>query len=275
MSAFETGHANLINARPLALVTGASAGLGAAFARALAARGCDLVLVARRVERLERLAAELRLAHGAAVEVLPADLADPDGLARVETRIRELEGLEYLVNNAGFGVRGYFVTSDIDRHSTMVRVHILATLRLTYAALPGMLSRKRGWIINVSSLGAFMKMPGNVNYNATKAYLNTFSEGLASELDGTGVKVQALCPGFTITEFHDTPEYAKVNARERIPRFFWDSAKRVVEASLRRLPHGPVVYVPFIKNQVIALGAKLGMFRLLFGIMSSWFRKRA
>ena len=156
----------------------------------------------------------------------------------------------------------------------MVRVHILATLRLTYAALSGMLSRKRGSIINISSLGAFMNMPGNVNYNATKAYLNTFSAGLARELAGTGVKIQALCPGFTLTEFHDTPAYAKIRARERIPRFFWDSAERVVEASLRRLPDGPVVYVPFIKNQVIALGAKLGMFRLLYGIMSGWFRKR-
>jgi short-subunit dehydrogenase len=263
-----------MNPRPLALVTGASAGLGAAFARALAARGCDLVLVARRVERLERLAAELRAAHAVSVEVMPADLAEPTALARVESRIRELEGLEYLVNNAGFGVRGYFDSSDIDGHSAMVRVHILATLRLTYAALSGMLSRKHGWIINVSSLGAFMNMAGNVNYNATKAYLNTFTEGLARELAGTGVKVQALCPGFTLTEFHDTPDYAKIRARERIPRFFWDSAERVVEASLRRLPHGPVVYVPFIKNQVIALGAKLGMFRLLYGIMSGWFRKR-
>ncbi len=265
----------MTDVRAVALVTGASAGLGAAFARKLAARGCDLILVARRTDRLENLAAELRTAHGASARVWPADLADEAAVAGIEARIRALDRLDYLINNAGFGVRGYFFDSSIQRQTEMVRVHILASMRLAYAALPGMIARRHGYIINVSSLGSFMGMPGNVNYNATKAYLNTFSQGLARELAGMGVRVQALCPGFTVTEFHDTPAYANLRARERIPRFFWDPADRVVEASLRHLEHGPVIYVPFLKNQVIALGGKLGMIGLLFGILSGWFRKRA
>jgi hypothetical protein len=263
-----------MSGRPVALVTGASAGIGAAFARALAQRGCDLVLVARRAERLESLADELRRSFGVEAEALPADLADPDGLACVEQRITELEGLEYLVNNAGFGVRGYFVDSDIELHARLQRVHMLAPLRLTQAAVRKMLPRKRGAVINVSSLGAFLPMPGNVNYNASKAYLNTFSLSLARELAGSGVRIQALCPGFTYTEFHQTPQYASMRAYKRIPRFFWDTPERVVAASLRALPHGPVVYVPFIKNQVIALGGSIGFIGMIYAILASWFRRR-
>jgi short-subunit dehydrogenase len=260
--------------RPVALVTGASAGLGAVFARALAQRGCDLVLVARRVERLERLAEELRREFAVEAEALPADLSEPADIARVEQRIRALDRLEYLVNNAGFGVRGYFIDSDIDRHVEMQRVHMLAPLRLTHAALGGMLRRKRGNIINVSSLGSFLPMPGNVNYNASKAYLNTFTLSLSRELAGSGVRVQALCPGFIYTDFHKTPQYASLNAYQRIPRFFWDTPERVVAASLRALPHGPVVYVPFFKNQMIALGGQIGFIGMIYAIMASWFRHK-
>ncbi len=260
--------------RPVALVTGASAGLGAAFARALAARGCDLVLVARREDRLQSLAEELCLDYGVDAEVLAGDLSGLEGIERVEQRIAGLDRLEYLVNNAGFGVRGYFAYSDIQRHSAMQHVHMLAPMRLTHAALRQMLPRKRGNIINMSSLGAFLAMPGNVNYNASKAYLNMFSAALSSELAGTGVRIQALCPGFTYTEFHATPEYASMRAYELIPRYFWDTPEKVVAASLRALPHGPVVYVPFLKNKVIALGGRIGFIGLIFGILSSWFRPR-
>ena len=260
--------------RPIALITGASAGLGVAFARELARRGCDLVLVARRVERLERVAAELRQAFDVEVEELPADLADLQDILRVEQRIAALDRLEYLVNNAGFGVRGLFVDSDIERHTALQHVHMLAPLRLSHAALRGMLRRRHGNIINVSSLASFLAMPGAVNYNASKAYLNTFSKALASELSKSGVRIQALCPGFIYTEFHSTPEYASLNAYERIPRFFWDSPERVVAASLRALPHGPVVYVPFLKNKVIALGGQIGFIGMIYAILISWFRRR-
>lgn len=260
--------------RPVALVTGASAGLGAAFARALAARGCDLILVARRRERLETLAEELRQERGAQAEALPADLADLGDVQRVEERIHRAAHLDYLISNAGFGVRGFFADSDINRHTAMAQVHVLASMRLTRAALPGMLDRGSGNIVHVSSLGSFIALPGSIHYYATKAYLNTFCIGLSREVAGTGVRVQALCPGFTRTEFHQTPEYAGMRAYERIPKFYWDSAERVVEASLRHLPRGPVVYVPFFKNQVLAFGGQIGLAGLFFSILRGWFQHR-
>lgn len=259
--------------RPLALITGASSGLGAEYARALAARGCDLILVARRAERLRALAAELHHAHGVQAEALPADLSTPSGLALIETRIRSLKRLDYLINNAGFGVRGRFADSDLSGQTDMVNVHVMAPMRLMHAALPGMLERRSGNIINVSSLSAFVKLPGSANYSATKMYLNTLTESVARETRGCGVRFQALCPGFTVTEFHRTPRYASMRAYERIPKFFLDTPQRVVKYSLRHLPHGPVVYVPFIKNQVIALGGMLGLVGLFYRIVVGWFRR--
>ncbi|GAP08403.1 MAG TPA: KR domain-containing protein [Anaerolinea thermolimosa] len=259
---------------PIALITGASAGLGAAFARALAARGCDLILVARRAERLENLAQEVMHQTGLKAEPLCADLTRPEDLHRVEERIRRLPHLDYLINNAGFGVRGLFADSDLERQTAMANLHMLATMRLTRVALPGMLDRRRGNIINVSSLSAFITLPGSIHYSATKAYLNTFSEGLAREVSCLGIRVQALCPGFTLTEFHATPAYVSMRAYERIPRFFWDPPEKVVEASLRHLPHGPVVFVPFFKNQVLAFGARLGLTGLFYRIVIGWFRRR-
>jgi short-subunit dehydrogenase len=225
-----------------ALVTGASSGIGAMFARKLAQRGRDLILVARRRERLEALARELEGKHGIRVEPLAADLARDDDLARVEERIRAAEALELLVNNAGFGTRGWFHEADLEPHERMHRLHVLATVRLTHAALLGMTARGRGGIVNVSSVAGFVQTPGNTSYAATKAWMISFTEGLHLELKAAGspVKVQALCPGFTYSEFHDVAGMD----RQRIPKAWWMQAEEVVEASLRGLERGKLIVVP-------------------------------
>lgn len=229
--------------RPTALITGASSGLGAEFARQLAARRHDLILTARRADRLRSLADGLQAEHGVTVETLPADLADPAGLRQVEARIAAHDGLALLVNNAGFGVRGYFAETDIGKHQAMLDVHVVAATRLAHAALPAMIARKQGAIINVSSVAGFVNGAGGPMYSATKAYLNSFSTNLHAEVKRKGIRVQALCPGFTVTGFHETPEFEGFN-RNVIPARMWMSAEMVVRESLKALEHGPVIVVP-------------------------------
>ena len=227
----------------VALITGASSGIGAEFARQLAARGLDLVLVARREERLAALAQELSTAYGVTCEIIAADLAHESGIAQVEARIRTLDNLAVLVNNAGFGTVGRLVNADPARQQEMVALHVMAPMRLTQAALPNMTARKRGTVVNVSSVGAYVRMRGTVNYVATKSYLNVFSETLQIELRGTGVYVQALCPGFTRTEFHATPDYARFKSTQ-YPDFMWLKASDVVRQSLDALGNGQAIFVP-------------------------------
>jgi uncharacterized protein len=260
--------------RRTALVTGASAGMGAEFARQLAGIGYNLVLVARRREKLEQLAREIRAKHGVDVEVLPADLSNEEGIASVEEHIRGLHDLEMLVNNAGFGIPGGFVATEINASLTMIWVHVMAPVRLSHAALPGMIANGRGYIINVSSISAFSAATGSSIYSATKGYLNNFSEGLSVECAGTGVKVQALCPGFTITEFHDTPEYKPYRIKERLPRIFWMRGEDVVRSSLRALKHGSVIYVPGLGNKLIAVAGRLGVAAVFLRLYMSITGKR-
>ncbi len=260
--------------RRTALITGASAGMGAEFARQLAGLGYNLVLVARRREKLERLAREIRSKHGVDVEVLPADLSCEEGIAAVEKHIAGLTDLEMLVNNAGFGIPGGFVPSEINASLTMIWVHVMAPVRLSHAALPGMIANGRGYIINVSSISAFSAATGSSIYSGTKGYLNNFSEGLSVECHGTGVKVQALCPGFTITEFHDTREYLPYRIKERLPRIFWMTSEAVVRDSLRALKHGNVIYVPGFGNKLIALAGRLGLVSLIMRLYTSITGKR-
>ena len=224
-----------------ALVTGASAGIGREYCRQLAARGYDLILVARDVARLQALAAELATAHGVGAEALPADLALDEDVGRVVARIQATPALALLVNNAGFGTAGTLLTSDVAAQERMLRVHVLAPMRLTCAALPTLVQRRSGAIVNVSSIASFIYAAGSVNYCATKAYLTTFTEGLASELAGTGVQAQALCPGFTRTEFH-----RRIGPRAgHYRRFMWMTAGAVVRSSLAQLDRrGPVVCIP-------------------------------
>jgi short-subunit dehydrogenase len=225
------------NSKPLALVTGASSGIGAVFARQLARQGYGLILVARRRERLEQIAAEL-----GGAEVLPADLSRDEDLCAVEERIATELRLEMLVNNAGFGTLGRFFQTDVASQVAMHRVHIMATMRLTHAALPGMVQRGKGAVINVSSVAAFGSSPGSASYSATKAWINSFTEGVDLDLKSIGspVKVQALCPGFTYSEFHDV---AHID-RRTIPAWMWMKAEDVVDASLEGLAAGKLIVIP-------------------------------
>jgi short-subunit dehydrogenase len=231
------------------LVTGATAGIGKVFAERLAARGYDLILVARDVPRLEAVAAELTGRYGVSVEALAADLASDWDIERVAARIGGGPPLAILVNNAGFGVKGDLAVTDPAAQAAMLHVHALAPLRLCRAALPAMLARRSGAIVNVSSIASFIYTPGNANYSATKAYLTALSEGLDGEVRGAGVRAQALCPGFTRTEFHDR---MGLTAVERKRRPLWLSPEFVVDSSLRALERGgPVVCIPDWRYRVL------------------------
>ncbi len=233
-----------IPSQPCALVTGASSGLGALFARKFASMGYHTILVARRKERMEALANELRTKHNVPVVVFPADLSQEGEIERTVDYVGMIENLGYLVNSAGFGTVGKFATVESQKHVQMLNVHLMTTMRLSHAVLPSMLARHQGAIINVSSVAAFFPLPGGANYCATKAALVSFSRTLALELQGSGVQVQALCPGFVYTEFHDTPEFQYFIGRANIPKFMWGPAEPVVEASMRALARGQVVCIP-------------------------------
>jgi uncharacterized protein len=223
--------------QPVALVTGASSGIGETYARTLARKGYRLILVARRKEKLEKLAAEFGNA-----EILTADLsADPD-IRKVEARIAAEPDLEFLVNNAGFGVPGYFWKADLEALDRMHHLHIIAIERLTHAALQGMTRRRKGYIVNVSSVAGFFNTLKGAGYCATKSWINRFTEGLYLELKHlrSPVRVQALCPGFTHTEFHDV---IKMD-RERIAKSLWMTAEEVVEDSLRGLERNRLIVIP-------------------------------
>jgi uncharacterized protein len=186
----------------VALVTGASSGLGAEFARLFAADHCDLVLVARRRHRLEFLAAELEAAHGIETHVIIADLSETAGVASAVTEVEGLGlAITYLINNAGFGVRGAFAGSEQDRQLAMVGLNVAAPLALTRALLPAMTARGRGRILMVSSAAGFAPGPYMATYHASKAFLNSFGEALSAELRKTGVTLTVSCPGRTATEF--------------------------------------------------------------------------
>jgi short-subunit dehydrogenase len=234
-----------------ALITGASSGIGAAFARQLAARGCHLILVARRADRLQALASELQARHSIKAEVLPADLANEPDLVRVEARLRACPDLTLLVNNAGFGAGGLFHQIDPAKQLGMIQVHVVATTRLTRAALPVLVERGHGGVITVASIAAFAALPASAMYGATKAWQVAFSRALAGEVRDAGVRVQALCPGFTYTEFHDTPEFKDFD-RRAIPGFMWMSSEAVADASLRALERDRMLCIPGLVNRLLA-----------------------
>ena len=240
-----------------ALITGASSGIGATFARQLARPGCRLILTARRTEKLQALATELQLS-GAQVESLTADLATENGIQAVEQKIIGEPQLDLLINNAGFGLHGSFASVPFEELTNMLRVHAEAPFRLTHAALKGMLSRKRGAIINVSSVGAFRRSARSVMYSATKSFLTMFSEALHKDLRGTGVKIQALCPGFTHTEFHVARESMITMKTNKIPAFLWLDAGKVTAASLKALDRDQCLVIPGLIYKLGVLVGRLG-----------------
>lgn len=248
----------------LAAITGASSGIGAEFARQLAARGMDLLLIARRRGKMEQLARDIQARHPVAVEILEADLASEEGLNRAVVRLETEPALELLVNNAGFGTLGRFWETDYARQEEMHRLHVTATMRLTRAALRPMLARDKGGIINVASVAGFFCSAGNVNYCSTKSWINAFSEGLYLELNGAGsrVAVQSLCPGFTYSEFHD----ALGVDRKKLPQIWWMEARDVVAASLKGLDHRELFVIPgWGYKLLVAVGRRIPVsWRLYF-----------
>jgi len=231
-----------VTGRTTVAITGASSGIGAVFARKLAAEH-DLLLIARRKERLEALAAELTAAYRTNVEILPADLVQESDLKTVASRIGNEPRLALLINNAGFGAKGLFWETELAPQEQMHRLHVMATVRLTHAALRNMTARDFGGIINVASVSAFVRSPGSVSYGATKSWMTVFTEGLYLELKSvrSHIVVQALCPGFTYSEFHDT--MAVDRSQLAGPRF-WLSAEEVVDASLDGLRRRKLFVIP-------------------------------
>ena len=237
----------------LALITGASAGIGRVYAQRLAARGYDLLLVARDRDRLSALCAELAQAHGVHAEAVVADLSADAGIAAVAERIRAEPRLAVLVNNAGFGTRGVIGKAEPEGQARMLKLHVQAVHELTQAALPGMRERRGGWVITVASVASWVPAQGNVNYNSTKAYQRMYCEALALELAGSGVHVHAVCPGFTYSEFHDRLG----TGRAGLPQWSFLPAERVVDESLAHATsNGGPVLVPGKRWKVLSFVAR-------------------
>jgi len=229
-----------------ALVTGASAGIGEAFARQLAKRGYDLVLVARRRDRLEKLAQALTSANGVAVNVIDADLSKPEGVAAIEARLAAGD-IDLLVNNAGFATQGEFSALPLDREVEELDVNIRALVRLTHAALEPMVGHQRGHIINVGSTGSFQPVPYMSTYAATKAFVLHFSEGVHEEVKQHGVTVTCLCPGFVLSEFQ---QVAGLNT-SRMPNRGRKTPEQVAEAALNATLAGRAIVVPGLSNRLM------------------------
>lgn len=245
--------------RPAALITGASAGIGLAFAEALARRGYDLWLVARREARLREIAERLATQHTVRVDFLVRDLGDSAQLRDVEALLRNEAAIELLVNNAGFGTTGVFHELDLERETAEIELNVRALVRLTHAILPRLAAnpplpqphRHRG-VINVSSQASFQAGPYNATYAATKAFVTSFSEALSEEVRDANLRIQALCPGFTRTEFH---EFAKWNI-DNVPSSAWLSAQEVVEESLRAFERDQVICIPGFRYRLLAIVSK-------------------
>jgi uncharacterized protein len=243
-----------------ALVTGPTAGIGLEFARQLAARGHDLVLVARDEARLEQVAADLRTTYGVTAEVLPADLTDRAALATVEDRLADRERpIDLLVNNAGFGLKGRFLDNALAQEQEMLDVLVTAVMRLSHAALAPMAERGSGGVINVSSVAAFLPRG---TYAAAKAWVNSFSEWAANEYRSRGVTVMALCPGFTKTEFHE-----RMGVR-RGTSFLWMEPEALVSRALSDFDKGRTFSIPGAQYKVIVALTKLIPSRALQGYQS-------
>ena len=229
-------------AKTIVAITGASSGIGAAFARRLAPEH-DLLLIARRRDKLDALAAELTKSCGCHAETLVADLSLESDSQRVAERLASEPSLVLLINNAGFGSKGRFWESPLEIQEQMHKLHVMATVRLTHAALKNLTAQDRGGIINVASVASFMRSQGSVSYGATKSWMAVFSEALYLELKAarSNVQMQALCPGFTYSEFHDTMGADRASLAGAA---FWHSAEFVVDASLNGLRRNKLFVVP-------------------------------
>lgn len=258
------------NKNKLALITGGSSGIGAEYARQLAREGFDILIVARREKLMKKLCGKLKKDFGIKADYLVVELADRKQLDKLATKVAKISNLAFLINNAGFGTRGYFVEKSIEVQQSMVDVHVTATLSLTHAALPRMIKNGSGNIINVSSVAAFLYGPEASIYCSTKALLNTFTESLSIELIGTGINVQALCPGYTLSDFHKKMDAAPTG--RRLKAFM--SAEKVVEISLREMAKRKAICIPGFKNKLIVFIIKC-LPKWLYRLMAKKGRKKS
>ena len=237
--------------KPLALITGATSGIGKSFAEKLAGQGYDLILTGRREQIIGPFGKELATRHGVDVKVVIADFADTKDLDSLVSLVKSLPRIDVLINNAGFGLKNAFGEESAESIGNMFQVHAMATVQLTHAALPKMIAAKKGAIINVSSLAAYLPLPGSEIYSATKSFLNGFSKSLSMSVRRHGITVQALCPGFTHTDFHSKLDLDPATLKNSGP-LRWMSSDDVVKESLHALKKkNSVVVVPGFLNRVL------------------------
>jgi short-subunit dehydrogenase len=233
-----------------AFITGASSGIGEGFARELAKQGFSVILIARHKEKLDEIANELRQQFNVSVEVIAADLTKQEDVEKLAKKLAAISDLDVLINNAGFGTSGMFATNNFARQLDMMQVHMSAPVYFMRSVIEPMIQRKRGMIINVSSFASFLPMATSSMYSATKSFLRMLSESIALEIEGSGVKIQALCPGFTYTGFHDVAEL-KGFERSSIPKFMWMTLDKVIKESLAAYRKNKIVVIPGRNNRFL------------------------
>jgi short-subunit dehydrogenase len=260
-----------MKANRIALITGASSGLGMSFARRFAEMGYDLIITGRNQDKLSALAGELQSASGINVQCIIAELSEEKDVNNILQVIDEVGSISVLVNNAGYGSGQEFCSCSLGTHMQMLSVHVVASLKLMYAVLPGMIRSQGGTIINVSSLGAFTPAPGNSMYSATKIFLKSFTESLHMEVSRYGIKLQCLCPGFTNTEFHN--RRAEGNVR-KTSGLFWMEADEVVDECLRSLEKNKIVCVPGIFNRILRYIVSLLPDKIYYRLMAAVTEKK-
>lgn len=255
----------------VAIVTGASSGLGAEYAKRLAEMGFNIVMVARRKEKLAELADLLIKKYNIKVETVSADLSTENGIAQLVDLIKKTQNLDILINNAGFGLSGPFLQSDLKKDLEMMELHMKAVTLLTRAALEMMQPKDRGVIINVSSLASYLSIPGSALYNATKVFVRVFTESVAKEFAKSKIVLQALCPGFTHTGFHSTDDLSAFD-KSKIPNFLWSTSEEVVTYSLKKIKSKEAVVMP---GRINRLTRSLLNWPIVGGIIRSSVNKRS
>ncbi len=258
---------------PKSLITGAASGVGRAFAKLLASQGYNLVLIDKDKEKLEDLAKELSKEYHQEIEIRVVNLSNRSELNNLKDYVLKIDNLEILINNAGFGLSGHFTRNELVKQQEMINVHITACFTLCRVAIPRMIERKKGFIINVSSMSALIPILGNVVYNATKVFTITFSEALQAELRNTGVKIQVLCPGYIDTGFYNTEEL-KGFKRTTIPKRMWMTADKVAELSLKALKKDKTIFVPGLKNRILLRTLTKGLSGLFVKFFSKIIQKK-
>jgi len=260
--------------RKTACITGATSGIGAAFAKRFAKQGYDLIITGRRKEKIESLSNTLSKENEVNVEVIIAELSDDKELDFLAEKIKKIENLEILVNNAGFAKQNLFHEEDFSTYEIMLKVHNLALIKLCHVVLPSMISKGKGLIINVSSLSAFTPFPANAVYSASKALVKLFTESIHLELQGTGVRVQALCPGMTRTDFHEKMGFNRNTIYKDKGMMKAMTPEEVVDISLQYLEKDKVLCVPGGNNKVSRFLLKVSPQALIYKFASTMMHKK-